>query len=273
MSGLTEDLVAARARPLAADGLSDRLATALRQRIDGGALQPGDRLPTEMQLAAQYAVSRTVVREAVSRLRSMGLLVARQGSGVFVAAREAARPLPFDASVLADLGAVLDVVEVRRALEAEVAALAARRASAAQRQAIVLALQRVDQSVASGSAAVDEDLAFHQTIADAAGNPQFARLLRHLEQYLREAMAVTRRNESLKAEYRDQVRQEHRAIVDAILAGDAQAARAAAATHMVQAARRLQAVDAPIRSSNGRRSRAAPVRPIPDLPHPSGDLP
>jgi len=242
------------ATPLAADRLSDRLAADLRGRIDSGALQPGQRLPTELALAAQYAVSRTVVREAVSRLRSGGLLVARQGSGVFVAAQDAARPLDFDNSVLANLGAVLDVVEVRRALEAEVAALAAARATPAQRAAIVQALALVDASVASGSAAVEEDLAFHRAIADAAGNVQFPRLLRHLAQYLREAMAVTRRNESMKAEYRAEVRQEHRAIVDAITARDADAARGAAAEHMRQAARRLQDADAPIRQPSAGRA-------------------
>jgi GntR family transcriptional repressor for pyruvate dehydrogenase complex len=246
------------ARPLAAERLSDRLAAELRQRIDSGALQPGDRLPTELALAAQYAVSRTVVREAVSRLRSMGLLVARQGSGVFVAPHDSARPLAFDATVLADLGAVLDVVEVRRALESEVAALAAVRATAAQRMAIEQALRRVDDSVASGSAAVDDDLAFHQAIAEASGNAQFSRLLRHLDQYLREAMAVTRRNESLKSEYRDQVRHEHRAIADAIAAGDGPAARAAAAEHMRQAARRLQDADAPIHRASAARLPAPP---------------
>jgi len=246
------------ARPLATDRLSDRLAAELRQRIDGGALQPGDRLPTELALAAQYSVSRTVVREAVSRLRSMGLLVARQGSGVFVAPRDAARPLAFDAAVLAHLGSVLDVVEVRRALESEVAALAATRASTAQRAAIERALRQVDESVASGSAAVDEDLAFHQAIAEASGNAQFPRLLRHLEQYLRDAMAVTRRNESLEPEYMAQVRREHRAIADAIAARDSDAARAAAAEHMRQAARRLQDADAPIRR--------APTSPTPATP-------
>ena len=245
MQTLADPLIATR--PLAADRLSDRLAADLRSRIDSGALQPNQRLPTELALAAQYAVSRTVMREAVSRLRSAGLLVARQGSGVFVAAQDAARPLDFDAEVLANLGAVLDVVEVRRALEAEVAALAASRATPAQRAAIVQALARVDASVASGSAAVEEDLAFHRTIADAAGNVQFPRLLRHLAQYLREAMTVTRRNESLKAEYMTEVRQEHRAIVAAIVARDADAARAAAAKHMRCAARRLQDADAPIR--------------------------
>lgn len=236
-------------QPLAPQRLSDQLADDLRRQIEAGMVQPGQRLPTEAALAAQYAVSRTVVREAVSRLRSSGLLVARQGAGMFVAAQDSARPLDFDSRVLADLGAVLDVVEVRRALESEAAALAAGRASAAQRRAIQAALAVADASIASGSATVDEDLAFHQAVAEAAGNPQFPRLLKHLEQYLRDAMAVTRRNESLKAEFIAQVRQEHQAIADAILARDADAARAAATRHMHQAARRLQDGDAPIRRS------------------------
>lgn len=233
-------------QPLAPQRLSDRLADTLRRQIEGGAVQPGERLPTEQALAAQYAVSRTVVREAVSRLRSSGLLVARQGAGVFVAALDAARPLDFDSSVLADLGAVLEVVEVRRALESEVAALAAERASAMQRRAIRAALARADASIASGSATVDEDLAFHQSLAAAAGNPQFVRLLRHLEQYLRDAMTVTRRNESMNPGFIREVRQEHRAIADAVLARDPDGARAAAARHMHQAARRLRDGDAPI---------------------------
>ena len=233
-------------RPLVASGLSDRLASELRSRIESGALVPGDKLPTETLLAAQFAVSRTVVREAVSRLRSTGLLIARQGSGVFVAALEAVRPLAFDASVLANLGAVLEVVEVRRALESETAALAAERATPAQRAAIAQAWARADASVASGSAAIDDDLAFHQAIAEASGNRQFSRLLSHLEHYLFDAMAVTRRNESLKVEYIAEVRQEHLALLQAITQGDAAAAREAAAHHMRQAARRLQEADAPI---------------------------
>jgi len=231
---------------LKAERLSDRLAEALHRAIEDGQWPTGTRLPTEAALATQYGVSRTVVREAVSRLRSTGLLVARQGSGVYVAAPEAVRPLLFDPAVRHDLASVLEIVEVRRALESESAAMAALRASPAQRQAIQVALARVDASVASGSAGIDDDLAFHQTIAEASGNAQFPKLLRHLEQYLREAMAVTRSNESLKPDFMDQVRREHLAIAQAIAAGDAEAARAAAAHHMQQAALRLQDADAPI---------------------------
>jgi GntR family transcriptional repressor for pyruvate dehydrogenase complex len=253
----TAERVAPAASPLATERLSDQLAAQLRALLDSGTLAPGARLPTELALGKQFGVSRTVVREAVSRLRTMGLLVARQGSGVFVAAQDAARPLAFDATVLADLDAVLEVVEVRRALESEVAALAAERATPAQRTAIERALRAVDASVASGSAAVDDDLAFHRCIAEAAGNSQFPRLLRHLAQYLRDAMAVTRRNESREADFMDAVRQEHRAIVDAILARDPAAARAAAAGHMHQAAVRLHLY----RAAQGLQAGAAPKPP------------
>jgi GntR family transcriptional repressor for pyruvate dehydrogenase complex len=117
---------------LVVDRLSDRLAARLRQQIESGALQPGDRLPTEPQLSEAHGVSRTVVREAVHQLRSQGLLVSRQGAGVFVAQSAAAQPLTFDASVLDSFQAVLQVVELRKVLEGEIAALAAERATPAQ---------------------------------------------------------------------------------------------------------------------------------------------
>ena len=107
--------------------LSDKLAALLEQRIASGELAPEARLPTEQQLADLHGVSRTVVREAVSRLKSMGLLTSRQGAGVFVAPRSQARPLAFDPTVLTSLERVVQVVEVRRGLEADVAALAAER--------------------------------------------------------------------------------------------------------------------------------------------------
>ena len=83
-----------------ADRLSDRLAQRLVDQIESGSLRPGDRLPTEQQLALAHGVSRTVVREAVHQLRSRALLVSRQGSGVFVAQTPTNQPLAFDPTVL-----------------------------------------------------------------------------------------------------------------------------------------------------------------------------
>ena len=225
--------------PVSARRLSDQLAARLAAHIDDGSLAPGARLPTEQQLADAHGVSRTVVREAVHQLKSQGLLRSRQGSGVFVTDGASQRPLSFDPAVLESLDAVVQVVEVRRALEGEIAALAAERATRRDVTALRQALKAIDAAVAAGRDGVAEDMAFHRAVAGATGNPQFQRLLGFLEQYLREAMRVTRGNEARHRAFAESVRAEHQAIVDAIAAGDARAARDAATRHMRRAAERL----------------------------------
>lgn len=243
-------LPATSIEPLAApERLTDRLADQLARRIEAGELAPDQRLPTEQQLSEQFGVSRTVVREAVSRLKSMGLLVSRQGAGVFVAPRHQARALAFDPSVLGSLESVVQVVEVRRALEGEVAALAAQRMTPAKAQAIRATLDRLESATAAGADGVEEDLAFHRSIAQATDNPQFERLLGFLEQYQRDAMRVTRTNESMNSALMRAVRREHEAIASAVIAGDAAGARRAAARHMVNAAVRIEGANAQVRQA------------------------
>ena len=227
--------------PLVAERLSDRLAARLGQQIESGELVPGDRLPTEQALAQAHGVSRTVVREAVHQLRSRGMLRSRQGSGVFVAPAPLHRPLAFDAGLLESMDAVVQVREVRRALEGEIAALAAERATRRQVAALRAALRDIDLAEAAGGDGVDEDLGFHRAMAKATGNPQFVRLLEFLEQYLHDAMRVTRGNDARRADFMEAVRAEHGAIVEAIAAGDPRAARRRALEHMNHGERRLQA--------------------------------
>jgi GntR family transcriptional repressor for pyruvate dehydrogenase complex len=230
----------ARAAPAwATERLSDRLAATLIEQIDSGALQPGDRLPTEAQLSARHGVSRSVVREAVQRIKSRGLLLSRQGSGVYVAVPPAHHSLAFDPKVLESMEAVVQVVELRRVLEGEIAALAAERSTRAQQASLKRALKGIDTAMAAGRDGVDEDMAFHRAIAEATGNPQFSRLLAHLEQYLREAMRVTKGNEARRDDFLRQVREEHRAIVVAIEGRDAVRARAAAVGHLFNGEERL----------------------------------
>jgi GntR family transcriptional repressor for pyruvate dehydrogenase complex len=219
--------------------LADQLADQLRQQVEGGRLRVGDRLPTEAQLCATHGVSRSVVREAVHRLKSHGLVTSRQGSGVYVNAPPVHRPLEFDPRVLESVQAVVQVVEVRRVLEGEIAALAADRATRAQVSGLRRALAAVDVATDEGRDGVAEDLAFHRLIGESTGNPQFGRLIGFLEQYLREAMRITRGNEARHQAFMDAVRAEHRAIVDAIAAHDARAARRAALTHLEHSQQRL----------------------------------
>jgi GntR family transcriptional regulator, transcriptional repressor for pyruvate dehydrogenase complex len=231
--------------------LSEQLADALIVSIRDGLLKPGQRLPTEAALVERFGVSRTVVREALSRLKTLGLLESRQGSGAYIcqpAAREAERlVLTPDGSV----AAVLQMVEVRRALEAEAAALAAARRTPKSVKQIKAAMLAIDEAVAAGGDGVVEDVAFHAAIAQATGNPFLLATLAYLNQFLIDATRVTRANEAMRTDLADEVRDEHAALVAAIEAGDVSAARQAGTAHMVNAAQRIGRADATFWRSQG----------------------
>jgi len=232
--------VRAGVEPLVSLRLSDRLAARLIHQIEVGAFKPGDRLPTEAQLAAAHGVSRSVVREAVHQIKSRGLLRSRQGSGVYVSAPPINKPLAFDPAVLESMEAVVQVVELRRVLEGEMAALAAQRATRSQLAGLRRALRAIDAATDAGRLGLDEDFAFHRAIGEATGNPQFVRLLAFIEQYLLDAMRVTKGNEARRDDWMQQVRAEHRAILEGIALHDPAIARRAAIQHLLRGEARLQ---------------------------------
>ncbi|MBC7392569.1 GntR family transcriptional repressor for pyruvate dehydrogenase complex [Variovorax sp. GrIS 2.14] len=236
---MTLSAVPAPTSLLAVERLSDRLASILATQIETGKLRPGDRLPTEAQLADAHGVSRSVVREALHQLRLRGLLRSRQGSGAFVQPPSVTQPLVFDSRVLTSPLSVVQVVEVRRALEGEMAALAAERATPAQMRALRTALKALDAATAAGADGVAEDLLFHRKIAEATGNPQFELFIGFIEQYLRDAMRVTRANEARRSDFANAVRAEHADIVKAIADHDSARARRMATRHMQRAVLRL----------------------------------
>ena len=218
--------------------LSVQVAEALSAKIRTSRMVDGDRLPTEAALVSQFAVSRTVVREAVSRLKSLGLVESRQGSGVFVKST-AFSPLHFDAGSAHSKQAVIQMVEVRRALETEVAALAAGRRTKADIKHIQQAISALDKAVKAGGDGVEEDMSYHRAIADAAHNPFLIKTLDDLRQFLQGTTRVTRANEAHRADLVRQVQREHEAIAQAITLGDAAKAGRAAARHMNNAIQRI----------------------------------
>src|SRR3954471_16900978 len=112
--------------------LTDKVAEALVRLIRGGEYPAGSRLPSEKEMAERFGVSRTVVREAVSRLKSEGLVESFQGKGVFVRRRSADVPFRIDQRATDSVRSVLHIVELRKGIEAEAAALAAARRSEAE---------------------------------------------------------------------------------------------------------------------------------------------
>lgn len=222
---------------------SDQVATTLRDQIETGELKPRDKLPTEAALAEHFAVSRTVIREAISRLKSDGLVESRQGSGVFVRQGLHVRPLRIQFAADDPLAATLHVVELRRAIEGEAAAIASERRGERDVARLRKALERIDAAAAAGSDGVAEDVAFHRIIAEATANPYYLDVVDFLEQFLVEATRLTRTNEALREDFARQVREEHLAIVAAIVARDPMAARIAGTTHLINAAARIRQAD------------------------------
>ena len=223
--------------------LSDQVAQQLRAEIKAARLGPGVKLPTEAELALQFGVSRTVVREAVSRLKSLNLVQSRQGSGVYVAEHPAIAPLEFaapDRGQAMSKTALTHMLELRRSLEAEAATRAAQRASAADVRQIKQSVRALAQAVRAGQSGVEEDLQFHRSIAMAAHNPFLTSTLDYLAQFLRGAIGVTRANEARRGDFSEQVRAEHAAIVEAIASADPAAASRAAGLHMDNAVTRIE---------------------------------
>lgn len=222
--------------------LADRVAAILSEEIESGRLAEGDKLPTEVELVKQLGVSRTVIREAASRLRNAGLVEPRQGRGVFVMPRRT-RPLDLEAEATGTKSKVLQIVEVRRAMEGEAASLAATRSTPDDVTRMRQSLAAIDEAVAAGGDGVEEDLAFHQSIAESTGNPVMVSTVRYLGEVMRGGIRVTRANEARRDDFIEAVRVEHHAILAAIESGDSGAARSAVRRHMKHAASRLQDAD------------------------------
>ncbi|MDF0546293.1 FadR/GntR family transcriptional regulator [Sphingobium sp. H39-3-25] len=220
-----------------------RVARLLSERISQHKLQPGAKLPSENALAAHFGVSRAVVREAVAMLKAEGLVETFQGSGAFVRAPQPDVQDGIDRMTRASVETLLDLIDVRKVVESEMASRAATHRTEAQLAAIDYALERLRTAQAEGKPGVIEDRAFHTAVADACGSIYWRKLSESLAKPIEIAIGVTRLNEALRSDFAIAVAEEHVAIRDAIAAGDPDGARAAASNHMHQSAQRVLSAD------------------------------
>ena len=239
--------------------LSTIVAESLSEQIASGALAPGAQLPTEAELCAEYGVSRTVIREAVARLRSDGLVIPQQGRGVFVS--EAPRPqsflIPEDA--LQTLPETIALLELRLSVEVEAAGLCAERRSAAEAREIRALMEQVDAQHADPAAVhIHYDYDFHVKIAQAARNDFMLAFLEYLRPLivprfqLGHLVAPAR-----KEDYYSRIHGEHEQIVVAIERGDAQAARESMRAHLLNSLERMRAFAATAKMDGAGNSAAA----------------
>lgn len=223
-------------RPVAPQTISDQVAEQLRRLIASGEYKPGDRIPAERELAARLGVGRPAVREALRELRAQGLLVTGRGAqGTTVASL----PSPSFSAPLAPLlgqGAerIMELMEVRSAIEIEAAGLAARRATLEDLHRLSILLTAPGDVISP-----DEDVAFHAAIAEATHNPLIARVIQEPVELLHDHMAAI-----FSAYYKEPggafaLQQQHDVIRKAIRSGDELKARQAMRHHLDRVARGL----------------------------------
>ncbi|MET0220497.1 MAG: FadR/GntR family transcriptional regulator [Tardiphaga sp.] len=211
-------------------------------QITEGQLPAGARLPTEAAMMAAMGVSRTVVREAISALRARGLVMTRQGAGAFVNAEANRQPYAIDPDGLGSLGSVIEILELRTAVEIEAAAFASERATATQLKAIARAAATFSRAIADGDRAVKEDFDFHFAIAIATQNSRFVGFLEFLGGLIipRQSIRTFEGKAELQKRYLESVEREHQVIVDAITARSPRKARDAMRRHLLNGKERYR---------------------------------
>lgn len=227
-----------RSRSLAVD-----LVDVLSSRIKDGTYAVGMRMPTEADIMAAHGVSRTVVREAVSRLQQARLVVTQHGIGSFVSEALPEEPGfridPVDVATVVD---IVNVLELRVSLETESAGLAAARRNLRQLSEMHNAISEFESCVTTGADTLEADFRFHLSIAEATQNPHFFELMRHLGTTVipRARVNSAQLAKEEKSYYLGRVNREHRVIYDAIERQDADAARAAMRVHLTNSRERLR---------------------------------
>ena len=223
-------------------GLVQEIVEGLAANIRDGLIKPGDKLPSESEIMARFDVSRTVVREALSKLQASKMVETRHGVGTFALQPQDTGNFKIASEDFSTVADVIAVLELRISLETEAAGLASQRRTDANLAAMEAALSAFEDSINEDSDAVPSDFLFHMEIARATHNQHFADLMTYLG-----AMIIprTRVNTPVSApegrlSYLQRVHSEHESIYNAIRNQDAEAARAAMRTHLSNSRERLR---------------------------------
>jgi GntR family transcriptional regulator, transcriptional repressor for pyruvate dehydrogenase complex len=228
--------------PGARRSLTTQLVDALRRKIETHEIATGSRLATEAEMVQQFGVSRTVVREALSRLQAAGLVETRHGIGTFVCDAPAPSLLRLDPADVEGSRDALAVLELRISIETESAGLAASRCDPERLATMRRALGDFESNVEKVAGTVSPDFRFHLEIAHATGNRYFVEIMEHLGLRMipRTRITATSIPAEQYADYLMRVNREHEQIADAIERGDADSARTAMRLHLINSRERLR---------------------------------
>lgn len=218
--------------PIHSGRLYEQIVAQIEERILNGELRPGDKLPAERELAEQFGVSRTAIREAMKALMQSGLVVIQPGRGTFVT-DSTSMVVRQSIDMLVRVGSetgIKDIIEVREILEPEIAALAAVRASSEDIQSMEEAVKAMDQAMDDPDTFIEADLDFHLALAQGSNNALIPVLIDSLVDLLREHR---KRAASVEGGL-ERGQLYHKIIFEAVKRNDANAARDSMQAHLEQ---------------------------------------
>ncbi|MFI0472593.1 FadR/GntR family transcriptional regulator [Halomonas sp. HMF6819] len=217
--------------------LSRQVSQQLEDIIAREEIPVGDKLPPEGALCDMFSVSRTVIREAITHLKSQGLVETRRGIGTRVLRSTPETRAPEKKIRLRTIEDILNILELRLTIEPEVAALAARRHDDEDKERLIRLHEEFVQACQHATQARDEDLAFHAAIAQATHNPAFVTIYEQWDvgTIPRAKLMSVQADTQTTHQYLAKVSREHADILEAILARDAKAANAAMFQHLNRA--------------------------------------
>ncbi|MBV5299161.1 MAG: FadR family transcriptional regulator [Rhodoferax sp.] len=223
-------------------GLVQEIVDTLVANIKDGSIKPGDKLPSESEIMGRFEVSRTVVREALSKLQAAQLVETRHGIGTFALTPQDATNFKIADSDLSTIADVISVLELRISLETEAAGLAAQRRTDTNLNTMETSLHAFRSAIQQDSDAVPSDFEFHMEVARATGNRHFADLMAYLGTMIIPRTRVNTPSTAPEGRlaYLMRVHGEHESIFVAIRDQDAEAARAAMRTHLANSRERLR---------------------------------
>ncbi|WP_298013325.1 FadR/GntR family transcriptional regulator [uncultured Castellaniella sp.] len=223
--------------------LTQNVVSSLSERIRNGEFHVGEKLPTESELMEAFGVSRTVIREAISRLQAAGLVETRHGIGTFLLEPQNEQQLRIRTENILTMLDVMAILELRISLETEAAGLAALRRTDAHMQQLRATLDEFAEHIRKKTGnAVVSDVAFHLLVATATGNRYFHDILKQLGKAIipRTRVDSAALADDDRVRYLERVHLEHEDIFNAIARKDPDAARAAMRTHLANSRERLR---------------------------------
>jgi GntR family transcriptional regulator, transcriptional repressor for pyruvate dehydrogenase complex len=228
-----------RFQPIKLRKVSSQIADQIRSSILNGDFAPGDKLPAERQLAEMFGVSRPSIREALSTLESAGLVTSAQAGGTLVTSLiESTASHPLRELIRVEQDRALDVIEVRKCMESLTAFFAAQRALPEDLRLMGEIVDGMERNLEGDLPSEDLDANLHVVIARATHNFVWMHLMQNVFDAMKEFQQSVWRAVHLTNDDHWLLYQHHRAIVEAIKAGDAEAARDAMIMHLEFAERR-----------------------------------